>query len=362
MLLQDQAKEIGKTQTSKGRVTIYYGDVLNFYNEWPTPIAIISDGPYGLGKFTSDPVNYHDLPKIYEPHIIEWTKRSSYQTTLWFWNSEIGWATVHPILEKYGWKYVRAHIWDKGISHVAGNSNSRSLRQLPTVSEICVQYIREAKINNLTLKEWIRKEWERTGLPLYKANEAAGVKNAATRKYLTQDHLWYFPPAEHFIKMVIYANTYGKPEGKPYFSIDGKRPITGEEWEKFRAKFYCPIGVTNVWRVSPTRGKERLKINGKLKALHANQKPLELMQLLVNISTEPNDVIWEPFGGMCSASVAAARLNRVAYCAEIEPEYYKAALIRLKKEGVPFVEFNAQSTGETPNRSRMASFKFMENC
>lgn len=33
-------------------------------------------------------------------------------------------------------------------------------------------------------------EWQRAGLPLYKANEACGVKNAATRKYLTQDWLW----------------------------------------------------------------------------------------------------------------------------------------------------------------------------
>ncbi|MYK91287.1 MAG: hypothetical protein F4026_03915 [Synechococcus sp. SB0669_bin_8] len=36
----------------------------------------------------------------------------------------------------------------------------------------------------------MRAEWRRTGLPLYRANEACGVKNAATRKYLTQPQFW----------------------------------------------------------------------------------------------------------------------------------------------------------------------------
>ena len=32
-------------------------------------------------------------------------------------------------------------------------------------------------------------------------NVASGVKNAASRKYFTPDHLWYFPPAEAFEKI-----------------------------------------------------------------------------------------------------------------------------------------------------------------
>ena len=59
-------------------------------------------------------------------------------------DTEIGWAKVHPILEKYGWKYVNSHIWDKGISNVAGNSNTKTLRKFPVVTEVCVQYVKEA--------------------------------------------------------------------------------------------------------------------------------------------------------------------------------------------------------------------------
>jgi len=47
-----------------------------------------------------------DLPNWYKPHIEAWSKAAIPCTTLWFWNSEIGWAVVHPLLEKYGWRYV----------------------------------------------------------------------------------------------------------------------------------------------------------------------------------------------------------------------------------------------------------------
>ena len=48
----------------------------------------------------------------------------------------------------------------------------------------------------MPVQQWLRYEWQRAGLPLARANEACGVRNAATRKYLTQDWLWYWPPGE----------------------------------------------------------------------------------------------------------------------------------------------------------------------
>ena len=85
------------------------------------------------------------------------------------------------------------------------------------------------------------------------------------------------PPAEAFEKIASYANKNGKEDGKPYFSIDGKMPITEEQWANMRSKFYCPTGITNVWQEPQLRGNERLKINQK--AIHLNQKPLSLIKL-----------------------------------------------------------------------------------
>jgi DNA modification methylase len=47
--------------------------------------------------------------------------------------------------------------------------------------------------------------------------------------------------------------------------------------------------------------------------------------------TEPGDVVWEPFGGLCSASVAAVRLGRRAFAAETDPAFADLAAERLRR-------------------------------
>lgn len=313
-------------------IQVFNDDVTNLYDSWDSPIIIVSDGPYGVGGFPGDPPTPDNLDIWYEPHIRIWSEKATPQTTLWFWNTEIGWAMVHPILAKYGWEYRACHIWDKGMAHIAGNSNTQSLRQLPVVTEVCVQYIKkpffQVEGKCLSMKDWLRYEWERTGLPFSKTNEACGVKNAATRKYFTKDHLWYAPPADLFEKLAAYANKYGRENGKPYFSIDGEKSISKEGWEKLRAKFYCPLGVTNVWNEPPVNGQERLKKDSK--AIHLNQKPLKILELIIKISSDPGDLVWDPFGGLFSVAIAAHNVKRSCVAAEIDSEIYDVAIRRLR--------------------------------
>ena len=309
-------------------------DVMNLYDSWESPVVIIADGPYGVASFPGDPPVPDDLGAWYEPHIKKWTEASTPLTTLWFWNGELGWANVHPVLKRYGWEYKCCNVWNKGLGHIAGNSNTQKLREFPIVTEVCVQYVRRSARTSsggyVDLKTWLRSEWERTGIPLMRTNEICGVKNAATRKYLTKCHLWYFPPPEMFERLVTHANEYGAPEGRPYFSLDGKRPVTGAEWENMRGKFHCEAGVTNVWDEPPLRGSERVK-NG-CKSLHINQKPLKLIERLIRVSSDEGDMIWEPFGGLSSVAVAALRLNRKCHSAEINKHYWELACQRMTKE------------------------------
>ncbi len=310
--------------------SVALGNALDFYCSWLPPTVIVSDGGYGVLGFEGDTSDHVGLPEWYEPHIAAWSKAAMASTTLWFWNSEIGWASVHPVLERYGWRYVNANIWDKGKAHVAGNVNTSKIRRFPVVSELCVQYCYEAKISDLSLREWLLREWKRTGLPLRKANEACGVADAAVRKYLDQGHLWYPPPPEVFERLQKYANTHGNPANKPYFSIDGHSPATAEEWSRMRYKFRCPFGVTNVWDRPPLHGTERARTNGQSgKAIHLNQKPLDLTIMIVESSSDRGDVVWEPFGGLFTACVAAHQLGRRSFGAEIDATYFYYGLRRV---------------------------------
>lgn len=314
-------------------VSVSFGDSLAFYDAWDQPTTIVSDGGYGVLGFEGDTSDHLGLPDWYEPHVAEWARHSTPQTTLWFWNSEIGWAAVHPILERHGWRYVNANIWNKGKGHIAGNVHTAKIRRFPVVTEVCVQYTLQATVRRRPLREWLLEEWKRSGLPIRKANDACGVADAAVRKYLDQGHLWYFPPPEMFARLQEYANTFGNPSGRPYFSLDGATPGTAEQWAKMRAKFHCPYGVTNVWERPALRGSERVAVPGG-KAIHLNQKPLDLLTRIVEASTDPCDVVWEPFGGLFSVCVAAHRLKRRCFSAEIDPVYYSYGLNRLKREVV----------------------------
>lgn len=310
-------------------IHLFLGDSLDHYKEWPSPEVIVSDGGYGILGFEGDTSDHFDLPKWYEPHIIAWSEYATPKTTLWFWNSEIGWATVHPILERHGWRYVNCNVWNKGKGHIAGNVNTTKIRRFPVVTELCVQYNFEARIDGLILRDWLRREWKRTGLPWRRANDACGVKDAATRKYLDRGHLWYFPPPDMFGKLVEYANEYGNPEGYPYFSADKISPMTSDIWARMRSKFQCPHGFTNVWDRNALRGRERIKApKSGSKAAHLNQKPLDLMKMIIKASSDPEDVIWEPFGGFFSASLAARMLKRKAYSCEIDPVYFNLGIER----------------------------------
>lgn len=308
-------------------------DALNLYRSWPAPTAIISDGAYGLKGFPGDPISHKHLPAWYENHLIAWGRYATAQTTLWFWNTEVGWATMHPYIEQAGWIYRGCNIWNKGIAHIAGNSNTQTMRKFPVVSEVCVQYVREPVFtvngHQANAQEWLRAEWKRTGLTWNKANEACGVRNAATRKYLTADHLWYFPPGIVFERLSEYANRCGDPAGKPYFVVDGKVIDKASTWEQVRGKFHCPVGVTNVWNEPALRSSERIKIGNK--AIHLNQKPISLMKRIIAASTDINDTIWEPFGGLYSASLAASEMSRAARACEIDPVIHEMGHKRLSE-------------------------------
>jgi site-specific DNA-methyltransferase (adenine-specific) len=171
------------------------------------------------------------------------------------------------------------------------------------------------------------------------------VNNAATRKYFDQGHLWYFPPPEAMQQLSDFANRFGDPVGRPYFALNGTQPVSAAEWANMRAKFDCPHGVTNVWERGAVRGEERVKLEGG-RAVHLNQKPLDLMTRIVLSSSDPGDVIWEPFGGLFSASLAARAAGRRAYAAEIDPTYYQYGVERLTSPTPP----GPARSGANPSR------------
>ena len=204
-----------------------------------------------------------------------------------------------------------------------------SIRRLPTVTEVCVFYRRQLTFRGpdgttVRGRDWIRSEWKRTGLQLQLANTACGVVAAATRGYMSQNSHWQFPPAERMERIVAYANEHGRPEGRPYYSLDGRRPATRGEWKNLRHHWTHAYGLTNVWSHPPVHGPERRRPGRR-----TNQKPVALMRRIIDAASSPGDTVWEPFGGLCSASVAAIETGRHAFAAESRADVATLARHRL---------------------------------
>ncbi len=351
---------------ARPEAVLYHGDALDAYDGWLSPDLIITDGAYGVRGFWGDTAGASGLAEWYRPHLLKWAQKAKPSTSLWFWNTELGWATVHPLLLATGWEYVQLAVWNKGLSHIAGNVNGKTIRQLPVVTEVSALYRRKLFLDagdgrRLDAQHWLRAEWMRSGLPLSKANEACGVKSAATRKYLASDWMWYWPPGECVEKMARYCLRYGKSARRPYFSIDGKTQVTAAEWDGLRAVWHHRNGLTNVWSRPPLSDQERLK--GTMErsaprvcsptrhsAAHLNQKPLDLMLIQVEAASDPGDVVWEPFGGLCSASVASVLSGRRACCAELDDKFYAIAEGRIRDALGQFKAHGIRILDESENR------------
>ena len=73
-------------------------------------------------------------------------------------------------------------------------------------------------------------------------------------------------------------------------------------------------------------GSERLK-----DPKHPTQKPVKILEHIINIASNPNDVVLDMFMGVGSTGVAALNLNRRFVGIELEKQYYNASVKRLKE-------------------------------
>jgi len=84
--------------------------------------------------------------------------------------------------------------------------------------------------------------------------------------------------------------------------------------------------MRNLWEFSVTSQKERSF--GK----HPSQKPLGLVERIVEIATKPGELLLDPFGGAGTLAVAAQRQNRRWILIESVPEYAGIARLRIQAD------------------------------
>lgn len=74
--------------------------------------------------------------------------------------------------------------------------------------------------------------------------------------------------------------------------------------------------------------------------VHPTQKPLLLMERLIEIFTDENDVVVDPCAGSAVTLLAAKNLNRKAYGFEIKKDFYKQANEQILTMSTPYFNFD----------------------
>lgn len=78
--------------------------------------------------------------------------------------------------------------------------------------------------------------------------------------------------------------------------------------------------------------------NGK--NLHDTEKNVDLMEVLVNNSSQEGEIVLDPFMGIGSTGIAAVRNNRRFIGIEIDEKYYNIAVQRITKYKYPVIKNN----------------------
>lgn len=151
---------------------------------------------------------------------------------------------------------------------------------------------------------------------------------AATYRALKSDSTAYvFCSASHVGFLEHFFLKYSQFRIKELLVWDKGRPGFGST---FRRSFECVLVLEK--GLPRYRGTAIPTVLAAARAdtkLHPHAKPIGLLERLIALSSDPGDVVLDPFAGSGSTGVAANRLGRHFVGIEIAPEYAEIARGRL---------------------------------
>jgi DNA modification methylase len=113
------------------------------------------------------------------------------------------------------------------------------------------------------------------------------------------------------------------------------------------------------WHLPICSGRERLRVNGK--KVHSTQKPEALLYRVILASSNPGDIILDPFFGTGTTGAVAQKLGRRWIGIERDSEYIAAAKQRIASIPASGVNWEQVSTPNPRSRRRIPFGRLLEN-
>jgi site-specific DNA-methyltransferase (adenine-specific) len=136
--------------------------------------------------------------------------------------------------------------------------------------------------------------------------------------------------AEHAAQHVPASSSWHVWDKRESVEADG---ILGTPFELLVTSWHCErrmFRYLHTGTVSADR-----KIGQQKRRIHPTQKPVVLLRKILELWTDPDDVIIDPFAGSGTTLRAAKDLNRHAIGVEIDERYCEAIVDQLAQEVLP---------------------------
>lgn len=221
-------------------------------------------------------------------------------------------ALIVPHLKEMGLELRQQIIIDKGMRSVSGRA-TKNYKVFPNVTESILFIIKD---NKSIIKPFLKDCQKQAGLTSKQINELLGVKSNGGGMwsiYTGKNICEQFPTKALWNKLSVILNF-----NLSYDSI---------------AQTYNPIlGLTDVWRDIDFYAEKRF---------HPTQKPIKLIERLILASSNPGDIVLDPFSGAGSTQLASIKNKRNYIAFELNKEYFKLAENRIKNMlNCPTLSFN----------------------
>ena len=239
----------------------------------------------------------------------QWIKElgrvAKWNCSFWLFGFPKQLCNLLPVIEEAGFNFRQQVIIDKGMQSVAGRVGSK-LKMFPTTTESIFFFHYDARDYIRDLLQSERKRLNMTSKDcnalLGKATNGGGTFSCIASELKHKEHRVY-PTREDWIKFQSVMNL--------------------PEYDDVVYTFNMPMGLTDVW----------WDINfydRREKKFHNTQKPIPLMERLINTSSNPGQTVLDIFSGSGSTAVACKTLDRKFVGCELDENYYDLSKERIE--------------------------------
>lgn len=305
--------------------------------------CVIADPPYGMGKERDGIANDNLYREQLDAFQMEWWKIArehlAENGSVYVWgNAPDLWRLWYVGgLCAAGDLLVRNEIvWNKGAGFGMRSAGQHSFS---VGTERCLFLMRGQQFLGNQNKDDYWEGWEPLRAWLVEQRNRAGWKVADVNK-LTGTHMaghWFGKSQFQPISKAHYETLREAADGAAFVEDydqlfeqlfpelkDGgnaHRRSLSEQVRESRTWFdNTHEAMTDVWEFGRVHGEERYG--------HATPKPVAMMGRAVKSSVPEGGLIFDPFGGTGTVTIAAELLGRVCYSIELEPAYVDVAIRR----------------------------------